>query len=252
MKKIIKQKTAQHVIVFLSAFYCGITLLMPDTFVGTDMFNTCGILLAMGIFAVPIAGFGEWLQAVKREGKFSVPDIIASALAAIGGGILYLNLPGVLFPYLVVMGAVVGTIQIGLFIGIDMRQVLVRAFFLDYSLKIFRHGNSPRASLVIMPLMIANGLCVAYAELNPYLLTLLFFALWFGFVYGRIHPLTPKDWPRLTDFQKWQYGKWLTARDEWASGYTKEETAWFKNHHDEWSQLEIKVKEWLMVKWFIY
>lgn len=237
MKTLIKQKTAQHFIVFLATWYCGITILMPDVFVGLNLFNFIGILTCMGIGSGILAGFIEFKQAASAPKNDpiepSVFDIAVSACGAIAGALLHHFYPGVLFPYLFVWGVTIALIQGGQTFGIDTRKFLVRWWFLDYSLKIFKHGRSVRASLTIFPLMVINGLFVAYDELNPWAFAVLSVALWFGFIYGRLHPITIRDWPRMTDYQKWQWGY-----------YVMEET-FFDELRFEWYRLDEKVDEWL-------
>ena len=92
-----------------------------------------------------------------------------------------------------------------------MREFLVRNFVLDYQIKLFgKTYNAPRASRIIYPLMAITGW---FAVTNPNYPTPTFFvwilyallatALFFGFVYFRIHPV---KWEELDDYQKFQYG----------------------------------------------
>lgn len=92
-----------------------------------------------------------------------------------------------------------------------MRKLLVKHFVLDYMCNLFGwRFNAPRASRIIMPLMIITGW---FSVTNPnwptptlfvwILYVLLFLSLFFGFIYFRIYPA---KWEELDDLQKYQYG----------------------------------------------
>jgi len=83
-----------------------------------------------------------------------------------------------------------------------MRKFLVKHFVLNYN--IFGY-NAPRASRIIFPLMILNGIFWDYKKptiFNVSLLVLLVIALFFGFIYFRFYPA---QYNELDNEQKEQY-----------------------------------------------
>ena len=93
-----------------------------------------------------------------------------------------------------------------------MRKLIIRLFALDYVFKIKKdtYTSIPRASFIIMPLMIACGICSLYthpiykSKLGIFLLSLLFTALTISFVYLMIFPA---KWKELSYSQKVQAGR---------------------------------------------
>ena len=98
-----------------------------------------------------------------------------------------------------------------------IREFLVKHFVLDYQINLFgKTYNAPRASRIIYPLMVITGW---FSVTNPdwptptsfiwVLYALLATALFFGFVYFRIHPV---EWEELDELQKIQYGAFNSER----------------------------------------
>lgn len=97
-----------------------------------------------------------------------------------------------------------------------MRKLIIKFFVLDYVIKIWKdtYTSIPRASFIIMPLMIANGIYslkvfpVYETVFGIILLGLLIISLFISFVYLMFFPA---KWKELSYSQKKQAGNGIVS-----------------------------------------
>nr|DAR97509.1 MAG TPA: hypothetical protein [Caudoviricetes sp.] len=98
-----------------------------------------------------------------------------------------------------------------------MRKLVIKFFALDYIVRVFGSTyNWTRSANIIFPLFILVGMCLL-SELYVLLyimLCLIAVAVFFGFVYFQLFPLTEKDRKYFDDVQRWQFNRYYNIQQK--------------------------------------
>lgn len=98
-----------------------------------------------------------------------------------------------------------------------MRKLVIKFFALDYIVRIFGSTyNWTRSANIIFPLFILAGMCLL-SELYVLLyiiLCLIAVAVFFGFIYFQLFPLTEKDRKYFDDVQRWQFNRYYNIQQK--------------------------------------
>lgn len=98
-----------------------------------------------------------------------------------------------------------------------MRKLVIKFFALDYIVRVFGSTyNWTRGANIIFPLFILAGMCLL-SELYVLLyimLCLIAVAVFFGFVYFQLFPLTEKDREYFDDVQRWQFNRYYNIQQK--------------------------------------
>lgn len=98
-----------------------------------------------------------------------------------------------------------------------MRKLVIKFFALDYIVRVFGSTyNWTRGANIIFPLFILVGMCLL-SELYVLLyimLCLIAVAVFFGFVYFQLFPLTEKDRKYFDDVQRWQFNRYYNIQQK--------------------------------------
>lgn len=98
-----------------------------------------------------------------------------------------------------------------------MRKLVIKFFALDYIVRVFGSTyNWTRSANIIFPLFILAGMCLL-SELYVLLyimLCLIAVAVFFGFVYFQLFPLTEKDRKYFDDVQRWQFNRYYNIQQQ--------------------------------------
>lgn len=98
-----------------------------------------------------------------------------------------------------------------------MRKFVIKFFALDYIVRVFGSTyNWTRGANIIFPLFILAGMCLL-SELYVLLyimLCLIAVAVFFGFVYFQLFPLTEKDREYFDDVQRWQFNRYYNIQQK--------------------------------------
>lgn len=107
-----------------------------------------------------------------------------------------------------------------------MRKLVIKFFALDYIVRVFGSTyNWTRSANIIFPLFILAGMCLL-SELYVLLyimLCLIAIAIFFGFVYFQLFPLTENDRKYFDDVQRWQFNRYYNIQQKI---YTKTNSIW--------------------------
>lgn len=98
-----------------------------------------------------------------------------------------------------------------------MRKLVIKFFALDYIVRVFGSTyNWTRGANIIFPLFILAGMCLL-SELYVLLyimLCLIAVAVFFGFIYFQLFPLTEKDRKYFDDVQRWQFNRYYNIQQK--------------------------------------
>lgn len=98
-----------------------------------------------------------------------------------------------------------------------MRKLVIKFFALDYIVSVFGSTyNWTRSANIIFPLFILAGMCLL-SELYVLLyimLCLIAVAVFFGFIYFQLFPLTEKDRKYFDDVQRWQFNRYYNIQQK--------------------------------------
>lgn len=98
-----------------------------------------------------------------------------------------------------------------------MRKFVIKFFALDYIVRVFGSTyNWTRSANIIFPLFILAGMCLL-SELYVLLyimLCLIAVAVFFGFVYFQLFPLTENDRKYFDDVQRWQFNRYYNIQQK--------------------------------------
>ena len=98
-----------------------------------------------------------------------------------------------------------------------MRKLVIKFFALDYIVRVFGSTyNWTRSANIIFPLFILAGMCLL-SELYVLLyimLCLIAVAVFFGFIYFQLFPLTEKDRKYFDDVQRWQFNRYYNIQQK--------------------------------------
>lgn len=98
-----------------------------------------------------------------------------------------------------------------------MRKLVIKFFALDYIVRVFGSTyNCTRSANIIFPLFILAGMCLL-SELYVLLyimLCLIAVAVFFGFIYFQLFPLTEKDRKYFDDVQRWQFNRYYNIQQK--------------------------------------
>ncbi len=107
-----------------------------------------------------------------------------------------------------------------------MRKFVIKFFALDYIVRVFGSTyNWTRGANIIFPLFILAGMCLL-SELYVLLyimLCLIAIAVFFGFAYFQLFPLTENDREYFDDVQRWQFNRYYNIQQKI---YTKTNSIW--------------------------
>lgn len=98
-----------------------------------------------------------------------------------------------------------------------MRKLVIKFFALDYIVRVFGSTyNWTRSANIIFPLFILAGMCLL-SELYVLLyimLCLIAVAVFFGFIYFQLFPLTEKDRKYFDYVQRWQFNRYYNIQQK--------------------------------------
>ena len=98
-----------------------------------------------------------------------------------------------------------------------MRKLVIKFFAFDYIVRVFGSTyNWTRSANIIFPLFILAGMCLL-SELYVLLyimLCLIAVAVFFGFIYFQLFPLTEKDRKYFDDVQRWQFNRYYNIQQK--------------------------------------
>ena len=96
-----------------------------------------------------------------------------------------------------------------------MRKLVIKFFALDYIVRVFGSTyNWTRGANIIFPLFILAGMCLL-SELYVLLcimVCLIAIAVFFGFAYFQLFPLTENDRKYFDDVQRWQFNRYYNIQ----------------------------------------
>lgn len=96
-----------------------------------------------------------------------------------------------------------------------MRKLVIKFFALDYIVRVFGSTyNWTRSANIIFPLFILAGMCLL-SELYVLLcimVCLIAIAVFFGFIYFQLFPLTENDRKYFDDVQRWQFNRYYNIQ----------------------------------------
>jgi len=96
-----------------------------------------------------------------------------------------------------------------------MRKLIIKFFALDYIVRVFGSTyNWTRGANIIFPLFILAGMCLL-SELYVLLcimVCLIAIAVFFGFIYFQLFPLTENDRKYFDDVQRWQFNRYYNIQ----------------------------------------
>lgn len=98
-----------------------------------------------------------------------------------------------------------------------MRKLVIKFFALDYIVRVFGSTyNWTRGANIIFPLFILTGMCLL-SELYVLLcimVCLIAIAVFFGFAYFQLFPLTENDRKYFDDVQRWQFNRYYNIQQQ--------------------------------------
>jgi hypothetical protein len=98
-----------------------------------------------------------------------------------------------------------------------MRKLVIKFFALDYIVRVFGSTyNWTRGANIIFPLFILAGMCLL-SELYVLLcimVCLITIAVFFGFAYFQLFPLTENDRKYFDDVQRWQFNRYYNIQQQ--------------------------------------
>lgn len=98
-----------------------------------------------------------------------------------------------------------------------MRKLVIKFFALDYIVRVFGSTyNWTRGANIIFPLFILAGMCLL-SELHVLLcimVCLITIAVFFGFAYFQLFPLTENDRKYFDDVQRWQFNRYYNIQQQ--------------------------------------
>lgn len=98
-----------------------------------------------------------------------------------------------------------------------MRKLIIKFFALDYIVRVFGSTyNWTRGANIIFPLFILAGMCLL-SELYVLLcimVCLITIAVFFGFAYFQLFPLTENDRKYFDDVQRWQFNRYYNIQQQ--------------------------------------
>ncbi|SQA93804.1 hypothetical protein [Capnocytophaga ochracea] len=98
-----------------------------------------------------------------------------------------------------------------------MRKLVIKFFALDYIVRVFGSTyNWTRGANIIFPLFILAGMCLL-SELYVLLcimVCLIAIAVFFGFAYFQLFPLTENDRKYFDDVQRWQFNRYYNIQQQ--------------------------------------
>ena len=98
-----------------------------------------------------------------------------------------------------------------------MRKLVIKFFALDYIVRVFGSTyNWNRGANIIFPLFILAGMCLL-SELYVLLcimVCLIAIAVFFGFAYFQLFPLTENDRKYFDDVQRWQFNRYYNIQQQ--------------------------------------
>lgn len=98
-----------------------------------------------------------------------------------------------------------------------MRKLVIKFFALDYIVRVFGSTyNWTRSANIIFPLFILAGMCLL-SELYVLLyimMCLITIAVFFGFAYFQLFPLTENDRKYFDDVQRWQFNRYYNIQQQ--------------------------------------
>nr|DAJ15599.1 MAG TPA: hypothetical protein [Siphoviridae sp. ctweK11] len=98
-----------------------------------------------------------------------------------------------------------------------MRKLVIKFFALDYIVCVFGSTyNWTRGANIIFPLFILAGMCLL-SELYVLLcimVCLIAIAVFFGFAYFQLFPLTENDRKYFDDVQRWQFNRYYNIQQQ--------------------------------------
>lgn len=98
-----------------------------------------------------------------------------------------------------------------------MRKLIIKFFALDYIVRVFGSTyNWTRGANIIFPLFILAGMCLL-SELYVLLfimVCLIAIAVFFGFAYFQLFPLTENDRKYFDDVQRWQFNRYYNIQQQ--------------------------------------
>ena len=98
-----------------------------------------------------------------------------------------------------------------------MRKLVIKFFALDYIVRVFGSTyNWTRGANIIFPLFILAGMCLL-SELYVLLcimVCLIAIAVFFGFAYFQLFPLTENDRKYFDDVQRWQFNRYYNIQQK--------------------------------------
>lgn len=96
-----------------------------------------------------------------------------------------------------------------------MRKLIIKFFALNYIVRVFGSTyNWTRGANIIFPLFILAGMCLL-SELYCILcmmVCLIAIAVFFGFIYFQLFPLTENDRKYFDDVQRWQFNRYYNIQ----------------------------------------
>lgn len=96
-----------------------------------------------------------------------------------------------------------------------MRKLIIKFFALNYIVRVFGSTyNWTRGANIIFPLFILAGMCLL-SELYVLLcimVCLIAIAVFFGFIYFQLFPLTENDRKYFDDVQRWQFNRYYNIQ----------------------------------------
>ena len=98
-----------------------------------------------------------------------------------------------------------------------MRKLVIKFFALDYIVRVFGSTyNWTRGANIIFPLFILAGMCLL-SELYVLfciMVCLITIAVFFGFAYFQLFPLTENDRKYFDDVQRWQFNRYYNIQQQ--------------------------------------
>ena len=98
-----------------------------------------------------------------------------------------------------------------------MRKLIIKFFALNYIVRVFGSTyNWTRGANIIFPLFILAGMCLL-SELYVLLfimVCLIAIAVFFGFAYFQLFPLTENDRKYFDDVQRWQFNRYYNIQQQ--------------------------------------
>lgn len=98
-----------------------------------------------------------------------------------------------------------------------MRKLIIKFFALDYIVRVFGSTyNWTRGANIIFPLFILAGMCLL-SELYVLLcimICLIAIAVFCGFAYFQLFPLTENDRKYFDDVQRWQFNRYYNIQQQ--------------------------------------